>query len=66
MRTEQLPYIHDLIGQLAVLAEADNLASLAYLCRMAELEAQALLHQEDPNATAAGRRAKTTEGVSAN
>jgi hypothetical protein len=38
--TEKAAYIRDLAGELAVMAEAENLVVLSYLLRLAEAEAK--------------------------
>ena len=48
-RTETLDYLHSMLGQLRVMAEAERCDMLAYLIEMAYLEAGDLIKVERPS-----------------
>jgi len=59
--SEKLEYLQEIIGELADLAESDQQPMLAYLLRMAEIEADDLLRAaSEPEVTRESQEAGTS------
>lgn len=48
MHIQKAKYLHDMALELAAMAESEGLDTLAYLFRMAEIEAKELIENDGP------------------